>query len=234
MARGAAVLALVTRGSGVAGYAGRSVGGDGGGTGAGSVVAATGGHQDKPNDGSCLTGICMRISTFPYAHRILCMQAVRAKAKVALPRCRPHIAAVRTIIFNTGTSMARALFLSIAALFLVAGCENADSLRIEETRSKLVGTWLRDDGTDGEKSLRLLYLGADGKFVDSISMSNSEGRIERTELSGEWSYDGKSLKRRFLQENGRQFSGGRMRYATFTLVSAETSEFVVNDNIVGR
>ena len=25
-----------------------------------------------------------------------------------------------------------------------------------------------------------------------------------------------------------------MRYATFTLVSAETSEFVVNDNIVGR
>lgn len=136
--------------------------------------------------------------------------------------------------FNTGTSMARALFLSIAALFLVAGCENADSLRIEETRSKLVGTWLREDGTDGEKSPRLLYLGADGKFVDSISMSNSEGRIERTELSGEWSYDGKSLKRRFLQDNGRQFSGGRMRYATFTLVSAETSEFVVNDNIVGR
>lgn len=130
--------------------------------------------------------------------------------------------------------MARTLFLSIAALLLLAGCENADSSRMEETRNKLVGTWLREDGSDGDNSRRVLYLGANGKFVDSISRSTSEGRMERTEFSGEWSYDGKNLKRRFLQENGRQFSGGRIRYATFALVSAQASEFVVNDNIVGR
>lgn len=130
--------------------------------------------------------------------------------------------------------MIRALFISITAVLLLASCENAESLRIEETRTKLVGTWVREDNAEGEKARRVLSLGADGKFVDRILITSSDGQSERQELAGEWSYDGINLKRRFLQENGRQFSGGGMRYATFALVSVGASEFVINDNIVGR
>lgn len=130
--------------------------------------------------------------------------------------------------------MIRALFTSITAVLLLASCENAESLRIEETRTKLVGTWVREDNAEGEKARRVLSLGADGKFVDRILTTSSDGQPERRELAGEWSYDGINLKRRFLQENGRQFSGGGMRYATFALVSVGASEFVINDNIVGR
>ena len=130
--------------------------------------------------------------------------------------------------------MIRALFISITAVLLLASCENAESLRIEETRTKLVGTWVREDNAQGEKARRVLSLGADGKFVDRILITSSDGQSERQELAGEWSYDGINLKRRFLQENGRQFSGGGMRYATFALVSVGASEFVINDNIVGR
>lgn len=130
--------------------------------------------------------------------------------------------------------MIRALFISITAVLLLASCENAESLRIEETRTKLVGTWVREDNAEGEKARRVLSLGADGKFVDRILITSSDGQSERKELAGEWSYDGINLKRRFLQENGRQFSGGGMRYATFALVSVGASEFVINDNIVGR
>ena len=130
--------------------------------------------------------------------------------------------------------MARALLISVVALLLMTGCENAESLRIEETRTKLVGTWLREDSSEGGKTRRVLSLGADGKFVDRILITSEDGRSERREFAGEWSFDGKNLKRRFLQENGRQYSGGGMRYATFALVSIGSSEFVVNDNIVGR
>jgi hypothetical protein len=116
----------------------------------------------------------------------------------------------------------------------MSGCDNAESLRIDETRTKLVGTWLREDIVEGEKSRHVLSLGADGKFVDRILFASKDGQFERREFSGEWSYDGTNLKRRFLQENGRQYSGGGLRYATFSLVTDGSSEFVVNDNIVGR
>ena len=56
---------------------------------------------------------------------------------------------------------------------------------------------------------------------------------ERHEYAGEWSYDGTNFKRRYLQENGRQFSGGKIRYATFPLASVSPSELVVDDKIQG-
>ncbi|BEU97200.1 hypothetical protein ACDW_29050 [Acidovorax sp. DW039] len=130
--------------------------------------------------------------------------------------------------------MTRALFIFFLILLFMTGCENADSLRIEETRTKLVGTWLREDNVEGEQARRVLSLGADGKFVDRILVTSQNGRSEHREYAGEWSFDGTNLKRRFLQENGRQYSGGGMRYATFALVSVSSSEFVVNDNLVGR
>lgn len=43
----------------------------------------------------------------------------------------------------------------------------------------------------------------------------------RTQLAGIW------------LENGRQFSGGKMRYATFPLVSVGRSELVLDDNLRG-
>ena len=43
----------------------------------------------------------------------------------------------------------------------------------------------------------------------------------RTQLAGTW------------LENGRQFSGGEMRYATFPLVSVGRSELVLDDNLRG-
>ena len=122
-------------------------------------------------------------------------------------------------------------FLSIA---LLAGCDNAESQRIEDTRSRLVGTWLREPDADSVPSRRLLVLGADMKFTERIVATSQGGPGERRELAGEWSYDGTHLKRRYLQENGRQFAGGSMRFATFPLVSVGRTELVVDDKIEGR
>lgn len=123
---------------------------------------------------------------------------------------------------------------AIVIPLLLGGCDSAESARVDETRAKLVGTWQRTVESDSGKGRRVLTLGRDGKFTDRSERVSSDGAPERQEYAGEWSYDGTHLKRRFLQENGRQFSGGKMRYATFRLKAVSASEFVVDDNIEGR
>ena len=122
----------------------------------------------------------------------------------------------------------------LLAAALLAGCDSAESVRIEEARAKLVGTWLEEVAAEDAKSRRVLSLGTDGKFIDRIVLSVPGAPAQRRELAGEWSYDGTNLKRRYLRENGRQFSGSGMRYATFPLRSVTQSELVVDDNIRGK
>jgi hypothetical protein len=123
---------------------------------------------------------------------------------------------------------------ALVALTLLAGCDSAESLRVAETRAQLAGTWLRELDDETTKVRRVLALGTDGKFSDRLVVTTAGQPAERQEAAGEWSYDGTHLKRRYLQENGRQFSGGKMRYATFPLVSVGRSDLVLNDNLQGR
>lgn len=130
--------------------------------------------------------------------------------------------------------MRRALLLStIPVLALLSGCDNAESQRVEGIRTKLSGTWLHEVEGEGAKSRRVVVLGSDGKFIDRVAVLVPGKEAERVELAGEWSYDGINLKRRYLQENGRQFSGG-MRFATFPMISVTDSELVLDDSIAGR
>ena len=129
--------------------------------------------------------------------------------------------------------MKSALFSLVLAATLQAGCNSNESARIDETRQKLVGTWLREVDSNGTKHRRLIVLGREGKFTDRVHTVSPDGRSERQEHAGEWSYDGTNLKRRYLQENGRQFSGGKIRFATFPLKAVSASELVANDNIEG-
>lgn len=156
---------------------------------------------------------------FPDLHRPDCMPRAGVNGGFAQPRW---------------ALMKLGLTAAIVILLLFAGCDSTESVRIDETRAKLVGTWQRGVELDSGKGRRVLTLGKDGKFTDRSDRVGSDGSPERQEYAGEWSYDGTYLKRRFLQENGRQFSGGKMRYATFQLKAVSASEFVVNENIEGR
>lgn len=129
--------------------------------------------------------------------------------------------------------MKRRAALTLVAAAVLAGCDSAESRRIEDTRARLVGTWT-DEVADGEATFRReLVLGADGRFTDRVVRTNG-GNSQVHDYGGEWSYDGSNLKRRFLREDGRQFSGGAIHYATFTVKSVTATEFVVDDNIQRR
>ena len=127
------------------------------------------------------------------------------------------------------TLMNLTLLAALLALMLMGGCDNAESIRTDETRVKLVGTWLMEAESGGVKSRRVLSLDQEGKFAERIHAPASDGQSERLDYAGEWSYDGINLKRRYLKENGRQFSGGKIRYATQPLVSVSSSELVTRD-----
>ncbi len=125
----------------------------------------------------------------------------------------------------------------ISVLFasaLAVGCNDAESIRLTETQAKLVGAWLFESEAEGLKVRRVLTLDGKGTFSERLALTSSEGRVETLEYAGEWSYDGTYLKRRFLQENGRQYSGGKIRFATFPLVAVSAKEMVVDDNIQKR
>jgi hypothetical protein len=117
---------------------------------------------------------------------------------------------------------------------LLAACQDAEGLRTAQTRTALVGTWLAESEEAGGSMRRVLVLGNEGKFSERISVASTGAPVARKEFAGEWSYDGTHLKRRYLQEDGRQFAGGRIRYATFPLVFVSAEAFVVRDTIVAR
>ncbi|WP_428000972.1 hypothetical protein [Acidovorax sp.] len=120
-----------------------------------------------------------------------------------------------------------------AALFLplvLSGCDDAHSARIEETRGRMVGTWLREAEFEGAKLRLVIALGQDGKFTERSKVVAPNGSTESEHYGGEWSYDGTNFKRRYLQQGGRQFSGGGIRYATYQLTSLSCTDFTGRDN----
>jgi hypothetical protein len=147
----------------------------------------------------------------------------------------PDLSIARAAVEANVRTQIRALLSTVLlAVTALVGCSRAEDARIEETRAKLVGTWLEEAEPDTTSARRILSLKADGKFTDEVEIPGPDAPSERRLLAGEWSYDGVNLKRRYLQENGRQFSGGRIRYATFPLSAVTQSEFLVDDNIRKR
>ena len=121
------------------------------------------------------------------------------------------------------------------AASLAAACDNPERQRIQQVRSQLVGTWRYEGSHGGEQVQRTLHLGQDGKFTDTVRIQNAGQKPQDpVEYAGEWTYDGIHLKRRYMRENGRQYSGGGLRYSTFPLTSVAPAELVVQDNIANE
>jgi hypothetical protein len=115
----------------------------------------------------------------------------------------------------------------------LGGCEDAQALKAQETSQRLVGTWLREIEVDGAKGRRVLVLGSDGKFSETLGVEFADGRKGREERAGDWSYDGTNLKRRYTHEDGRQLSGNYY-FVTFALTSFTGSEFEGRNYVQGE
>lgn len=79
------------------------------------------------------------------------------------------------------------LTLVVTSSLLMAGCDSAESPKVEETRAALVGTWLKESSAESAISHRVMQLNLDGKFKERIPAAESDGHQEMVEYSGEWS-----------------------------------------------
>jgi hypothetical protein len=115
----------------------------------------------------------------------------------------------------------------------MSACDSG-TMRHDDPKSKLVGTWQREVEFQGAKGQLVLALGANRKFTERVELLEPDGRTQRQEYTGEWAYDGVKFTRRYLRENGRQYSGGKIRFATLDLTSVTSREMVGKDNIRGE
>lgn len=125
--------------------------------------------------------------------------------------------------------------LALAGLLLgisLGGCEDPEALKANETAQKLAGTWLREIEVSDAKARRVLVLRADGKFRESLVAVFVDGRKAKEERSGEWTFDGKNLKRRYTHEDGRQI--GNYNFVTFELTSFSGREFEGKNHVQGE
>lgn len=125
------------------------------------------------------------------------------------------------------------ILLAAALLAALSGCIE-DVASTDPPEAKLVGTWQHRADVQGGKVHLVVAVMPDQKFVESFRFTASDGKVEAHEYTGEWSFDGSNFKRRYLSDNGRQFSGGSVRYATLELSSFTPKQFVGKDNVRHR
>ena len=120
--------------------------------------------------------------------------------------------------------------LATALTGLLAACDNPQGQYVQQVSAQLPGTWRYDEVDGGEQVQRTLQLDAGGSFTDTLRLQTQHSAAPETvAYGGQWSYDGTNLKRRYLNENGRQFAGGGFRYSTQPLTSVSPTELVLQD-----
>jgi hypothetical protein len=133
----------------------------------------------------------------------------------------------------SGLELRFPLLICAFTVALLSACDNGPASD-GDPRSKLVGAWQREFEFRGAKGRTVVALGVDRKFTERVELVESDGRARRQEFAGEWSFDGIKFTRRYLQENGRQYSGGRLRFVTLDLTSVTDKQIVGRDNIRGE
>jgi hypothetical protein len=123
----------------------------------------------------------------------------------------------------------------LAACILACACGSPpDDSPQQQTRDRLVGTWLREYQDHMTVVRRVLVLDADGRFSERVVAGGDGPRIAEHEHAGEWRFDGTNLKRRYTKMDGKQPAAPIVPFATLELRFASRDEFVGIDNVHGR
>lgn len=102
-----------------------------------------------------------------------------------------------------------------------------------ERQDLLRGTWLREYSDDGVQVRRVLELGGDGRFEETVRIAEASGRVTHMVHQGTWLYDGTNLKRRYTVMNGEPPSRLNVPFATFELDFPSRNDFVGVDHVHG-
>jgi hypothetical protein len=100
-----------------------------------------------------------------------------------------------------------------------------------DVQDMLQGAWLREYAAEGIQVRRVLTLGADGTFQESVRAVDAGGAETRFEHEGTWLYDGTNLKRKYTLVNGKPPSRLNVPFATFEIKFETRNEFRGVDHV---
>lgn len=100
-----------------------------------------------------------------------------------------------------------------------------------DVQDMLQGAWLREYSADGVQVRRVLTLGADGNFQESVRAVDARGAETRFEHAGTWFYDGTNLKRKYTLMDGKPPSRLNLPFATFEVQFETRNEFKGIDHV---
>lgn len=124
--------------------------------------------------------------------------------------------------------------LALTCLLLTACEGSGGESSVEMGQQRLVGSWLREYNQEGARVRRLLVLEADGSFSETARVEQAGGAITEHLHSGNWTFDGTNLKRKYTSADGKPPSRLTLPYATFQIRFESNREFVGTDNLRQR
>jgi hypothetical protein len=124
----------------------------------------------------------------------------------------------------------KALFvLAAVAIGLLAGCDG------DARRSKLAGTWQRNLAFDSGNGRATIVLDREGKFTERVEICDSGTDEAKTiPYAGLWLTDGDTFTLRYLEEDGRHYSGRYVRFTTLFLTSVTHERLIGRDELGSR
>ncbi|CAA9418663.1 MAG: hypothetical protein AVDCRST_MAG51-1868 [uncultured Ramlibacter sp.] len=104
----------------------------------------------------------------------------------------------------------------------------------QEVALALQGTWLREYEQDGVRARRVLTLGPNHLFRESVRAVDARGAVLEQEHEGNWFYDGTNLKRKYTSMDGKPPSRLRPPFVTVQIAFESRNAFLGTDNLRGH
>ncbi|MDB5963869.1 MAG: hypothetical protein JWQ72_369 [Polaromonas sp.] len=133
-----------------------------------------------------------------------------------------------------------ALCLILAATLWLVACDNAPSgmpepplagAADEDVQQELQGSWLREYEQNGVRAKRMLVLGPDGHFEETVRVTDAAGQVTEHRHAGTWLYDGTNLKRKYTSMDGKPPSRLNLPFVALALKFESRNEFVGTDHV---
>lgn len=127
--------------------------------------------------------------------------------------------------------MQRVMYIAIAALFVLAGCNALESEQDKKVKAKLIGTWLSEYRTNHEEEVReVVSILVDGQFRMERVIANGGGSPSREMRVGSWYLTDGLYKLRTEEIDDKKLSSRDYFYFTCKIESLDETQLLCKNN----
>ncbi|MEJ8853156.1 hypothetical protein WKW79_01165 [Variovorax robiniae] len=119
-------------------------------------------------------------------------------------------------------------------LACLAACDPSRPAATANLRAQLIGTWLSESEEEGIRTCTVLELAEPGEFREIEKIDDGKGSPREVRTSGEWSFDGTNLKRKYTRRQGQPLPMNYFATTGYAIHMTSNDRFVGVDNLRHR